>query len=151
MEAASLLACLQTAGLTVTRTGDQLIVAPRDRITDELRSVIRQRKGELLSLITAGSPNESQPCATDAGPWAGCVALSPVQEAARQDVLARLAANPTVKRSFVTRFEYDTLIVTLAVRGIGTCELKIPAERFNAEKLEDYAALVACLSCEGRA
>jgi hypothetical protein len=146
-----LLAQLKNAGLTVTRTGDQLIVAPRDRLTDELRNVIRQRKGELLSVITAASPIESQPCATDAGPWAGCVALSPVQEAARRDVLAQLAANPTVKRSFVTRFEYGTLIVTLAVRGIGTCELKIPAERFNPEKLEDYAALVACLSCEGQA
>jgi hypothetical protein len=142
---------LRNAGLTVTRTGDQLIVAPRDRLTDELRSVIRQRKRELLSVITAASPIESRPCATNADPWADCVALSPVQEAARQDVLAQLAANPTVKRSFVTRFEYGTLIVTLAVRGIGTCELKIPAERFDSDKPEDYAALVACLSCEGQA
>jgi hypothetical protein len=77
--------------------------------------------------------------------------LSPAQEAARQDVLAQLAANPIVKRSFTTRFENGDLIVTLAIRGIGTCELKIPAERFNRESLDDYAALVACFNCEGNA
>jgi hypothetical protein len=52
MEAALLLTCLQTAGLTVTRTGDQLIVAPRDRLTDELRNAIRDAKPKLLSALT---------------------------------------------------------------------------------------------------
>src|SRR5271165_4549318 len=52
MEAASLLACLHTAGLTVTRAGDQLIVSPRDRLTDELRNAIRNAKPKLLSALT---------------------------------------------------------------------------------------------------
>src|SRR5271165_3989009 len=42
---------LQHAGLTVTRTGDQLIVAPRDRLTDELRDAIRAAKSQLLSAL----------------------------------------------------------------------------------------------------
>ena len=71
--------------------------------------------------------------------------LTPVQEAARREVLARLAADPAVQRAFCTRFEHDSLIVTLALRGIGTCELLIPAERFNAGKLESFAVLLECL------
>ena len=51
MSAVSLLVQLQHAGLTVTRTGDQLIVAPRDRLTDELRDAIREAKTQLLSAL----------------------------------------------------------------------------------------------------
>ncbi len=72
--------------------------------------------------------------------------LSPEQETARADVLAQLEANPSVQRAFTTRFLDDgTLVVTLAIRGIGTCELKIPADRFNRNSLDDYAALINCI------
>lgn len=40
---AGLLDKLAGAGLRVSRDGDRLIVAPRDRLTDELRETIRQR------------------------------------------------------------------------------------------------------------
>ncbi len=51
MSAVPLLIQLQHAGLTVTRTGDQLIVAPRERLTDELRDAIREAKSQLLSAV----------------------------------------------------------------------------------------------------
>jgi hypothetical protein len=82
-------------------------------------------------------------------PLADFAGLSPVQEAARRDVLAQLGTNPTVKRAFVNRFENGALIVTLAVRGIGTCELSIPAERFNPDSPGDCAALLACIRAGG--
>jgi hypothetical protein len=63
-------------------------------------------------------------------------------------VLAQLAANPTVRRAFVNRFQDGALIVTLAIRDVGTCELIIPAERFNPRKIEDYAALLDCLTAD---
>lgn len=47
----ALLMQLVDAGLTVSRDGDHLIVAPRDRLTDELRATIRQRKEELLAAL----------------------------------------------------------------------------------------------------
>jgi hypothetical protein len=56
MEATSLLTCLHTAGLTITRTGDQLVVAPRERLTDDLRNAIRDAKPQLLSVL---APNPS--------------------------------------------------------------------------------------------
>jgi hypothetical protein len=75
------------------------------------------------------------------------VFLSAVQESARDDVLSQLALNPAVQRAFVNRFERDgTMIVTLAIRGVGTGELKIPADRFNQDTLDDYGALLKTIS-----
>jgi hypothetical protein len=71
--------------------------------------------------------------------------LSPVQEAARGDVLRWLEGHPTVRRAFATRVGDDVLIVTLALRSVGTCELSIPLDRFDRENLEDWAALFSCL------
>ena len=51
MSALPLLDQLRNAGLTVTRTGDHLIVAPRERLTDELRNAIRDAKPKLLSVL----------------------------------------------------------------------------------------------------
>ena len=76
--------------------------------------------------------------------------LSPTQEAARREVLAQLEAHPTVQRAFVNRFEHDgTMIVTLAIRGVGTGELLIPAERFSQSSLDDYAALLGIIGAAG--
>lgn len=69
--------------------------------------------------------------------------LSPIQEAARRQVLAQLDANPNARRAFVNWFNEDgTLVITLAVRGLGTAELKIASERFNRDSLDDCAALL---------
>jgi hypothetical protein len=75
--------------------------------------------------------------------------LSPAQESARRQVLAELKAHPTVRRAFCTRFEDGALIVTLAIRDVGTCDLLIPAERFDSSKPGDYAALLECLTGNG--
>lgn len=51
----ALLTKLADAGLQVSRDGDQLVVAPRDRLTDELRALIRSRKLELLDALDPAS------------------------------------------------------------------------------------------------
>lgn len=71
------------------------------------------------------------------------------QEAARCRVLADLQAHPSVQRAFCNRFEDGALIITLAIRDVGTCELLIPAERFDSSKLADYAALLECFAVNG--
>jgi hypothetical protein len=76
--------------------------------------------------------------------------LSPAQEAARRQVLAELKGHPTVRRAFCTRFEDGALIVTLAIRDVGTCDLLIPAGRFDSSKPNDYAALLGCLAVAGQ-
>ena len=73
--------------------------------------------------------------------------LSPIQDSARQQVLAQLEAHPTVQRAFVNRFDADgTMVVTLAIRDVGTGELLIPTERFNQASLDDYAALLGIIA-----
>jgi hypothetical protein len=78
----------------------------------------------------------------------GSKELSAVQESYRRDVIARLEAHPTISRAFVTRLEGNVLIVALAVRGVGTCELAIPADRFDRNRLADFDTLLRSL--EGR-
>jgi len=46
-----LLTQLVNAGLHVSRNGDHLVVAPRERLTEELRAAIRSRKKELLAAL----------------------------------------------------------------------------------------------------
>jgi hypothetical protein len=60
-----LLARLRHAGLTVTRYGDQIVVAPRNRLTDELRAAIRNAKPELLEALTTEQPSEPPPSMPD--------------------------------------------------------------------------------------
>jgi non-ribosomal peptide synthetase component F len=126
----ALLAQLRSAGLRLSSRGDQLLVEPKAALTGELRAVIRDNKALILRELAENSPPS----------------FTPAQEAARQDVLSRLAVHPDVMRAFNTRFEHESMIVALAVRGVGTCELAIPIERFNPANLDDYAALLACLN-----
>src|SRR5437764_325214 len=51
MRAIDILAKLTVLGLTVTADGDAINVRPRERLTDELRTEIRQHKTELLMLL----------------------------------------------------------------------------------------------------
>jgi hypothetical protein len=124
------------------------LVPPRTDKTDETQPVARieltkPTKPSCVSFASANPP----PCRASPASQA----LTRAQEAARQQVLAQLAVNPTVQRAFVNRFEDGALIVTLAVRGIGTCELFISTERFNPANFNDYAALLDCLAMAGRA
>jgi hypothetical protein len=133
MPALQILAQLRDAGLTVTRSGDKIIVAPKERITEELRTAIREAKPQLLTALESTADLEHGP-------------LSPIQEKARAEVLAQLVAHPNIKRAFVNRFADDgTMIVTLAIREVGTGELHIPAERFSQSSLDDYGALLECI------
>lgn len=51
MPTASLLADLQRLGLRIRAQGDALIVEPRAALTDELRSLIRANKPQLLEAL----------------------------------------------------------------------------------------------------
>lgn len=118
----ALLPHLRELGLKLRAQDGQLLVEPKAVLTDDLRAFIREHKTVLMEELAHES--------------------TPVQEAARQNVIARLEAGPGMPRAFATRFEGDLLIVSLAVRGAGTCELTIPAERVTAD---DWTALLACL------
>jgi hypothetical protein len=65
VDGANLLARLRTAGSTMACDDDQIIVAPRDRLTDDLRAEIRNAKLELLEALTSERSKQSVPSMPD--------------------------------------------------------------------------------------
>lgn len=70
---------IQKAGLTISiLNSSSLAVEPKDKITDELRLMIREHKPELIELLKV-TPKDCQKCqqlemiSIDGNPLAGCV------------------------------------------------------------------------------
>ena len=64
--------------------------------------------------------------------------------ARHNEVLKRLEASPNIARAFgATPQEDGSYLVTVAVRGVATGELSVPAGRLS--KLEDLTALMQCM------
>jgi hypothetical protein len=59
--------------------------------------------------------------------------LDPAAEGRRQEVLAMLVKEPNIQYAITSNdeSESDAMIVTLAIRGKGTCELRIPKDRYD--------------------
>jgi len=138
MSAIAILERLHRDGLRVRTDGARVLLSPSARVTAEVLELVRANKPSLLRELAhkVGNPREQkgqpQP-------------LFPAREPARREVIARLKAHPAVTRAFATRWEGGVLIVALAIRGIGTCELAIPADRFNRGSLADFEALLRCV------
>lgn len=98
--------------------------------------------GSLLDLALKHDHSQPMPQPSSSG----SPALTVVQEAARREVLARLEAHPNVERAFVTRWDGEMLIVTLGLRGVGTGELAIPAERIRGKDLTVHGELLDWLT-----
>jgi hypothetical protein len=136
------LSALRDQGLRVDAEAGRLVVGPRAALTEAVRTTIRINRDAIVrELAEEEASLQREAIAGDA--------LSPAQEAARRQVLADLQANPSAKRAFFSRVEDGALVITLGIRGIGTGDLLIPAERFDASKLSDYAALLECFAVNG--
>ena len=61
-------------------------------------------------------------------------------EARRQRVLAKLAGNSALRIAIVCDGEGDPVPVTVGIRDKGTCEVYIPAARFDPFTLLELAA-----------
>ena len=103
---------LALAGVHLSLRGATIVAKPRSALTEELRELIRHSKTELMA------------------------ALAPVErgrELRRQRVLAKLKAEPDKQRVaiFDPDFDRDFVLCTLAIRDVGTCELRIPRDRYD--------------------
>ena len=113
MGASDLIGRLALAGVRLARIGEDRIAAePREALNDELRNLIRQNKAELLSALEP---------------------LDRGRELRRQRALAKLKAEPDKQRVaiFDPDFDRDFVLCTLAIRDVGTCELRIPRDRYD--------------------
>lgn len=111
-----LLTRLRSAGLSLSIDGDALRVRPREALTDEIREEIRQHKTELIEALTPGATQSDGHDEAEAG---------------RLCVIEMLNNTPGIRYAYTNRFTPDAVIVTLAVRGVGTCELSIPKDRWD--------------------
>lgn len=102
---------VKSAGITLRPAPDgrMILAAPKSRLTDELRAMIREHRYELLR------------------------ALTPASEVRRQRAIRMLDENPEIRYAAVTDSEIDpeNVVLTLAVRGVGTVEVLIPAEKWD--------------------
>lgn len=80
--------------------------------------------GATVATVATVAVISPQNLATDALP-------DPAAEARRLRVLAMLAANPLLRLAVVCDAEGDPVPVAVAIRDKGTCEVLIPAERFD--------------------
>ena len=113
MGAPDLLAQLSALGVRLRREGQSLVAKPRSALTDTARAMIRKHKAELLAV------------------------LDPAAENRRQRALAKLAADPTLRLAVICDGEGDPVPVAVAIRGKGTCEVLIPAAKFDPFLLLD--------------
>ena len=70
MGARDLLVTLSGAGLSVAAEGDQLVIRPGSKLTEELRAALREAKPELLALLR-GAPDLRQPGTGSSGMHGG--------------------------------------------------------------------------------
>lgn len=114
----ALLERLRVAGVTLeVGDGDKLRAKGAEgAITPELRAAIAAHKAELLEALRA-------PVAA--------------REERRRQVLAMLERDPGIRYGWLTddKCHREHVIVALAIRDIGTCELSIERPRYDAFKL----------------
>lgn len=115
VSATTLLADLQHRGLRIRAAGEALIVEPRSALTDELRAAIRANKPAILRELADGG-----------------------FEARRRRVLAMLADSPSsIRYAWLAdpNTQADYVSVALAIRDVGSCELRILKERYDPVRM----------------
>lgn len=117
MNAPEILERLTKAGIRLSAKGGNIIAKPKAAVTPEVVELIRAHKPELLQCLTA----------------------DPAASARRQKVLAMLEERPGSKYAVVTDTDNDpeAVILALAIRDMGTVELRIPREKYDPFLLLD--------------
>ena len=105
---AEILGRLHQRGICIKAQGGRLIAESASALSDDIRILIRDHKPELLKLL--GRENR------------------------QQRVLKMLAdAPPEASYAYLTddKSHPEYVILALAIRGVGTCELSIPRDRYD--------------------
>lgn len=103
---------LRDRGLTAERDGDRLLVSPASGLTDDDRQFIRDHKRELIIEVE--------------------------RQRRRNEILMKLAENPSVKYAYAVDTGSDPVILAVAIRDLATFELEVPANRYDGFKLATF-------------
>jgi hypothetical protein len=109
---AELMARLTAAGVKLTANGEDLLAEPRAALTDELRTLIRAHKAEILDSLAE---------------------VKRGREERHRRVEELLAAEPDRKRVAIFDLNQNPAYVlcTIGIRGVGSCELCIPRDKYD--------------------
>lgn len=121
MKATELLERVRAAGVRLAALpGGRLWAEPSALLTDELRSEIRAHRAELLTLL-ARLPKDAS------------ASLEAAVEERRHRVLAELGRRPGARYAAVVDESGASgpVVVAIAIRGVGTCEVTIPCEKWD--------------------
>jgi len=112
---------LSGLGVRLRTESGRLLASPAERVTPDVLHTLRAHKPELLQAL-----------ATEPLP-------DPRSETRRQRVLIMLDAHPTARYALVTDEGADpgAVLLTLAIRGQATCELRIPRDKYDGTLLLD--------------
>ena len=107
MEILEIIKDLQANGVTIKTDGKFLELEPPEKITNELIERLRKHKPAIIEELR--------------------------REQRREKVLKILEERPEIQRAFVTDTGSDkhNVILTLAIRNAGTCELLIPKHKYD--------------------
>lgn len=115
MGAPDLIFELREAGYSIKADGRYLDISPADDLPAEIVEQLKQRKNEIIAALR----------------------LEQQQETRRQKALAMLDDSPAVMRAVHadTDSDPDRVILTIAIRNVGTCEMLVPRAGFDAWQL----------------
>lgn len=101
----------ETAGLHLDTDGKDILAAPRERLTDALRSALMEHKAEIVA------------------------ALADRQEQTRDRIWRGLLGHPDeVKHFEVMDLDADPVRIVVAIRGVGTCDLLVDRDRWDPSR-----------------
>jgi hypothetical protein len=131
MTGADLLANLRHAGLAIRADGDALFVRPRELLTDDLRTQIREHKPAILAALQDAA--NDAPKQTDAEAAELQDQDDPAAKARRQRVLAILTANPGFRYAVVTDTDAEpgAVVVQIGIRGVGSGEIVVASANYD--------------------
>lgn len=124
----SVLGRITDSGFRLRLDGERLIVSPASQVTDELRALVRAHRAELVAELLA------EPSIAWTGVHYDAEHNRRARDARLTAVMDRLAAEPALMYAWETHVDVapDHVIVTVAMREAGACELSISRERYDA-------------------
>ena len=110
-------------GIALTADTGRIKAQPASKLTSDLRQRIKAHKPELLSYLTRHAETM----------------IADPAETKRREVLDMLAENPGITYAVISDNETDPeyVIITFAIRGQATCDLRIPKDRYDGLKILD--------------
>ena len=117
MNTANLIKTLRNQGFEIKATNDYLDISPADRVSRDVLAELKTNKKRIIQELQA--------------------------EKRRLNVFDKLNQDPNLKRALFVDSESDAknVIIAIAIRDLGSCEMIIPKSRFDSWKFLEFCNL----------